>query len=118
MAGGYNPDDYEELPVNQDVQDLFQYILHYKPEVVQLEAPLKPFIPDYTPAIGDIDEFIKVNLIQPLLTPALLFGVCAQYTAAKDTGISGTQEAQNQMRIVLLFNCVTNAWECIVTNGQ
>lgn len=67
-AGGYNPDDYEELPASQDVQDLFQYILHYKPDVAQLETPLKPFIPDYTPAIGDIDEFIKVH-------PALSYSV-------------------------------------------
>ena len=62
-AGGYNPDAYEELPASQDVQELFQYILHYKPEVAQLETPLKPFIPDYTSAIGDIDEFIKVNSV-------------------------------------------------------
>lgn len=63
-TGGYNPDDYEDLPVSQEVQDLFQYILQYKPEVPQLETPLKPFIPDYIPAIGDIDEFIKVQFIE------------------------------------------------------
>ena len=60
VAGGYNPDDYEELPVSQELQDVFQYILQYKPEIPQLETPLKPFIPDFIPAIGDIDEFIKV----------------------------------------------------------
>ncbi len=54
------------MPVSQEVRDLFQYILQYKPEVLQLDTPLKPFIPDYVPAIGDIDEFIKVSLlIQP-----------------------------------------------------
>ena len=42
------------------MQDVFQYILQYKPEIPQLETPLKPFIPDFVPAIGDIDEFIKV----------------------------------------------------------
>lgn len=60
FTGGYNPDEYEDLPVSTEVQELFQYILQYKPEVLQLETPLKPFIPDYVPAIGDIDEFIKV----------------------------------------------------------
>ena len=59
--GGYNPDEYEDLPVGPEVQDLFQYIMQYKPEVLQLETPLKPFIPEFVPAIGDIDEFIKVN---------------------------------------------------------
>lgn len=60
-SGGYNPDEYEDLPVSQEVQDLFQCIMQYKPEVLQLDTPLKPFIPDFVPAIGDIDEFIKVN---------------------------------------------------------
>ena len=92
MAGGYNPDDYEELPVNQDVQDLFQYILHYKPEVVQLEAPLKPFIPDHTPAIGDIDEFIKVNLINLCLHPPC----CLVYVHS--TQLQKTQAFQAQIR--------------------
>ncbi|KAL0025406.1 hypothetical protein WJX79_005403 [Trebouxia sp. C0005] len=59
--GGYNPDEYEDLPVGPEVQDLFQYILQYKPEVLQLDTPLKPFIPEFVPAIGDIDEFIKVS---------------------------------------------------------
>lgn len=59
--GGYNPDEYEDLPVGPEVQDLFQYIMQYKPEVLQLDTPLKPFIPEFVPAIGDIDEFIKVN---------------------------------------------------------
>lgn len=61
LAGGYNPDDFEDLPVSEEVQDVFKYILQYKPEVLQLETPLKPFIPDYVPAVGDIDEFIKVG---------------------------------------------------------
>lgn len=62
LADGYNPDDFEDLPVSEEVQDVFQYILQYKPEVLQLETPLKPFIPDYVPAVGDIDEFIKVRI--------------------------------------------------------
>lgn len=61
--GGYNPDEYEDLPVGPEVHDLFQYIMQYKPEVLQLETPLKPFIPEFVPAIGDIDEFIKVNAV-------------------------------------------------------
>ena len=56
--------------MSQEVQDLFQYIVQYKPDVLQLETPLKPFIPDLVPAIGDIDEFIKVRY--GLVTPATL----------------------------------------------
>ena len=32
----------------------------YTPQVVELENKLKPFIPDYIPAVGDIDAFLKV----------------------------------------------------------
>lgn len=58
--------------MSEEVQDLFQYILQYKPEVMQLQTPLKPFIPEYVPAIGDIDEFIKVQAWQ--LTTAAATG--------------------------------------------
>ncbi len=43
-----------------DVKNLFQYITRYKPQNIDLETKLKPFIPDYIPSIGGIDEFIKV----------------------------------------------------------
>ncbi len=32
----------------------------YKPQNIELETKLKPFIPDYIPAVGGLDEFIKV----------------------------------------------------------
>jgi len=32
----------------------------YKPHDVELDSKLKPFIPDYIPSIGGIDQFIKV----------------------------------------------------------
>lgn len=41
-------------------QDLFKYIGRYRPASIELETRLKPFIPDFIPALGSIDEFIKV----------------------------------------------------------
>ncbi len=32
----------------------------YKPRTIELDTRLKPFVPDYIPALGSIDEFIKV----------------------------------------------------------
>jgi len=32
----------------------------YSPQVVDLEYKLRPFIPDFIPAVGDIDAFLKV----------------------------------------------------------
>ena len=46
--------------MSDEVRELFQYIGRYKPQDTNLDTKVKPFIPDYIPAIGDIDEFIKV----------------------------------------------------------
>lgn len=59
--GAYNPADYEHLPVNQEIKELFQYITRYTPQAIDLDYKLKPFIPDYIPAVGDIDAFLKVH---------------------------------------------------------
>ena len=33
----------------------------YKPQISELDTRLKPFVPDYIPAVGDIDAFLKVR---------------------------------------------------------
>eukprot|EP00049_Salpingoeca_infusionum_P010013 m.169862 g.169862 ORF g.169862 m.169862 type:complete len:340 (+) comp14512_c1_seq1:447-1466(+) len=60
MEGSYDPADYVDLNVSSEVKDLFQFITSFEPEVHDLETKLQPFIPDYIPAVGDIDAFIKV----------------------------------------------------------
>jgi intraflagellar transport protein 46 len=60
LEGAYNPRDYQHLNVTAEVRDLFQYIERYKPHEVELESTLKCFIPEYIPAIGEMDAFIKV----------------------------------------------------------
>ena len=61
VEGAYDPADYEHLTVNQEVKRLFQYITRYTPQSIELEHKLKPFNPDYIPAVGDIDAFLKVQ---------------------------------------------------------
>ncbi|GAA6220014.1 intraflagellar transport protein 46 homolog [Lates japonicus] len=58
--GAYDPADYANLPVSTEVKELFQYITRYTPQSIDLEHSLKPFIPDFIPAVGDIDAFLKV----------------------------------------------------------
>jgi len=66
--GAYNPADFANLPVGSDIKELFKYIdryivcLHrrYKAPSMELEAKLKPFIPEYIPAIGEVDAFLKM----------------------------------------------------------
>jgi len=60
VEGAYDPADYEHLTVSQEIKELFQYITRYTPQSISLEHKLKPFNPDYIPAVGDIDAFLKV----------------------------------------------------------
>ncbi|XP_037738068.1 intraflagellar transport protein 46 homolog isoform X4 [Chelonia mydas] len=60
LEGAYNPADYEYLPVSAEIKELFQYIRRYTPQMIELEHKLQPFIPDFIPAVGDIDAFLKV----------------------------------------------------------
>jgi intraflagellar transport protein 46 len=60
LEGAYNPKDFAHLDVSADTRDLFQYIERYKPQEMDLDTELKCFIPDYIPAIGEMDAFIKL----------------------------------------------------------
>ncbi|GAB5577134.1 intraflagellar transport protein 46 homolog [Prionailurus iriomotensis] len=60
LEGAYDPTDYEHLPVSAEIKELFQYISRYTPQMIDLDHKLKPFIPDFIPAVGDIDAFLKV----------------------------------------------------------
>lgn len=58
--GAYDPADFEHLNVSPEIEDLFSYITRYTPQAIELEHRLRPYIPDYIPAVGDIDAFIKI----------------------------------------------------------
>ena len=60
VPGTYNPADYANLNVGADVKDIFDYISRYKPQKIDLETKLKPFVPDYVPAVGEVDAFLKM----------------------------------------------------------
>ena len=60
MPGAYNPALYANLPVSKEIQEVFEYITRYKPQKVELETKIKPFIPDYIPAVGEVDAFLKM----------------------------------------------------------
>lgn len=61
LTGAYDPAEFDHLPVAKDLKELFQHIRRYTPQNIELDLKLRPFIPDYIPAIGDIDAFIKVS---------------------------------------------------------
>jgi intraflagellar transport protein 46 len=57
----YDDDPSGATDLETALQDLWTIIDAYKPQTIQLESQLKCFIPDYQPAIGDIDPMIKVR---------------------------------------------------------
>lgn len=61
IVGGYDPAEYDHLKVSAEVKELFSYITRYTPQTIQLDFKLLPFVPEYIPAIGDIDAFLKVT---------------------------------------------------------
>ena len=63
VEGAYDPADYQGLAVSSDIKELFTYITRYTPVSQELETKLKPFIPDFIPAVGDIDAMIKINRV-------------------------------------------------------
>ena len=61
VEGEYAAQDYSHLDVSAEVRDLFQYISQYSAHDAELESTLKPFVPDYLPAVGQMDVFVKVQ---------------------------------------------------------
>lgn len=61
IKNAYNPADYGNLQVSQEIKEMFQYIQRYKPHQVDLESKVRPFVPDYIAAVGEVDAFLKVS---------------------------------------------------------
>lgn len=60
ILGQYGAQDYADLSTTSEIQDLFQLIYRYQFRDFELPFTPKCFIPDYLPAIGEMDMFIKV----------------------------------------------------------
>ena len=61
VEGSYDPREFDHLNVDSDVSNLFLFISKYQTQSIILDYKLKPFIPDFIPAVGDIDAFLKVS---------------------------------------------------------
>mmetsp|Transcript_39867 Transcript_39867/g.71661 ORF Transcript_39867/g.71661 Transcript_39867/m.71661 type:complete len:352 (+) Transcript_39867:84-1139(+) len=82
-AGAYNPSDYSNMNVSPEMEEAFKLITNYKPHSIELDAPLKPFIPELIPSVGEVDACLKmprpdgaesglgtVRLDEPTLNPS------------------------------------------------
>ncbi|XP_053613437.1 intraflagellar transport protein 46 homolog [Plodia interpunctella] len=59
--GAYDPKHFQDLKVPPDMENIFQYIMKYTPQKIDIDFRLHPFVPEYVPAVGDIDAFLKVS---------------------------------------------------------
>merc|ERR1711953_1164495 len=60
MIPKYDPKEFENLDVSDDIKHMFELISGFEPQFVEMETKLCPFIPEYIPSVGDIDPFIKI----------------------------------------------------------
>jgi intraflagellar transport protein 46 len=60
VDGAYNPLQYANLPVSNEVKELFEYITRFKPQKIDLDSKMKPFIPEFVPAVGEVDSMLKM----------------------------------------------------------
>ena len=58
--GGYQASDYAHLPVSMEIKDLFKTIQRYTPVMQDIDTKMKAFVPDFIPAIGEVDAFLKM----------------------------------------------------------
>ncbi|CAH2044643.1 unnamed protein product, partial [Iphiclides podalirius] len=59
--GAYDPEQFRDLKVPPDIENLFQYIMKYSPQKMEVEARLRPFVPECAPAVGDCDALLKLS---------------------------------------------------------
>ncbi|KAJ3074877.1 Intraflagellar transport protein 46 [Podochytrium sp. JEL0797] len=60
-AYGAKEMNFKDSSLSDEMKEIFQYIARYHPQEIELEPQLQPFIPEFIPAIGDIDAFIKIS---------------------------------------------------------
>nr|SVE90203.1 EOG090X0FP3 [Daphnia sinensis] len=60
-ANLYDPIEFNGVNVPFQIRELFHFITKYRPQILEMETKLKPFLPDFIPAVGDPDAFLKID---------------------------------------------------------
>ncbi|XP_046442845.1 intraflagellar transport protein 46 homolog isoform X2 [Daphnia pulex] len=60
-ANLYDPVELTSVNVPFQIRELFHFITKYRPQILEMETKLKPFLPDFIPAVGDPDAFMKID---------------------------------------------------------
>lgn len=62
----FNPKDYENIEIPAELKEIMQYINRYSPQRIDVDYKLQVFLPEYVPAVGDIDAFLKIITPKPI----------------------------------------------------
>ncbi|KPM12014.1 intraflagellar transport protein 46-like protein [Sarcoptes scabiei] len=60
LDGMYDAKKFELPDAPSRVKNLFAFISHYSPQMIEIGFRLKPFLPDNVPTVGNVDAFIKI----------------------------------------------------------
>lgn len=41
--------------------NMWHFFYRYRPQILEMETKLKPFLPEFIPAVGDPDAFLKID---------------------------------------------------------
>lgn len=52
--------EINQLNLDDEAREIFNYMLEFAPKDVEVEIKLKPFVPDFIPAVGEVDAFLKL----------------------------------------------------------
>lgn len=52
--------EINQLNLDDEAKEIFNYLLEYAPKEVDMEIKLKPFVPDFIPTVGEVDAFLKL----------------------------------------------------------
>ncbi len=52
--------ELEQFNLDDETKEIFKYLKEFEPKEIQIETQIKPFIPDFIPAVGEVDAYLKL----------------------------------------------------------
>jgi len=53
-------EELKGINLDPETMEIFKLITDYNPVSMKIETKLRPFIPDFIPAVGEVDAFLKI----------------------------------------------------------
>ena len=53
-------EELKNVNLDPETMEIFKYITAFVPQTIEIESRLKPFIPDFIPAVGEVDAYLKI----------------------------------------------------------